>query len=157
MADLPKTLPRNAGWVSLAVGMICAFEGLATVGWHDRIDPPGVNTVCYGHIEDVQIGDHYTKTECQEMLAEDLPRYEAQLQKCIHVPMPAHRHAAILSFDYNVGGGALCKSSVARYLNQGNIQRACDALLLYDRANGKVIAGLERRRQAERKYCLMED
>lgn len=153
----PAPNNRKAIVVVLAVGMITVWEGYQKVGWHDPIDPPGINTVCYGHIEDVEIGDTYTKTQCQEMLATDLPRYEAMVDKCIKVPMPPHRHAAIISFTYNVGGGALCRSSVARKLNAGDVQGGCDALLLYNRANGKVIRGLTNRRVAERKYCLMND
>ncbi len=158
MTDVPSGRPiRGKGWVPIAVGSIMAFEGLILVGWHDRIDPPGVNTVCYGHIEDVQVGDRHTKIQCQEMLAKDLPRYEAMVNKCIKVPLPDHRKAAIVSFTYNVGGGALCKSSVARKLNVNDVQGGCDALLLYDRANGKVIPGLHTRRVAERKMCLLGD
>lgn len=153
--DAPRR--SSKGWVAIAVTLICAWEGYQKIGWHDPIDPPGVNTVCYGHIEDVQIGDTYTKVQCQGMLKDDIPRYELMVKKCIHVSMPPYRHAAILSFTYNVGGGALCRSSVARYLNQGDISRACDALLLYDRANGKVIPGLENRRKAERQLCLMSN
>lgn len=145
------------GFIALTVSMLVGFEGMAPKGYHDHIDPPGVNTVCYGHIEDVRIGDKYSLVGCQEMLAEDLPRYDAMVAKCVHVPMPPHRHAAILSFTYNVGGGALCKSSVARELNAGHVKAACDALLLYTRANGKVLQGLKNRRVAERAACLRED
>ncbi len=158
MSNPAVVKPRATGrWVGVAVGVIVAWEGFQAVGWHDPIDPPGINTVCYGHIEDVQIGERHTKIECEEMLADDLPRYEAMVQKCIHVPMPDYRHAAIISFTYNVGGGALCKSSVARKLNAGDVQGGCDALLLYNRANGKVIRGLQNRREAERKLCLRSD
>lgn len=154
----PKTAATVTGaWVALATAFISNFEGFAPVGHHDPIDPKGVNTVCYGHIEDVKIGDKYTKLECQDMLAKDLPRYDAMVQKCVHVSMPPHRHAAILSFTYNVGGGALCKSSVARKLNAGDVNGACEALMLYTKANGKYIRGLQNRRAAERAYCLRND
>lgn len=143
----------RGGWVAVAVAVIMAWEGFAAVGHHDPIDPPGVNTIGYGHIENVQIGDRVTKIQAGEILAQDLPRYEAQVEKCIHVPMPGYRHAAILSFDYNVGGGALCRSSVARYINAGDWQKGCDALLLYNQANGRYLQGLENRREAERKLC----
>jgi lysozyme len=153
--------------VPIAVAVLLTLEGTVLVGYHDRIDPPGVNTVCTGHIEDVHIGDRYTRIECKDMLAKDLPRYEAMVQRCIHVPMPDYRHAAILSFTYNVGGGkpathnrpakgGLCGSSVARKLNAGDVKGGCNALLLYDRANGKIIPGLERRRKAERIMCLSD-
>lgn len=148
---------KGASAIAIAVTMLVGFEGLVTTGYHDKIDPKGVNTVCYGHIEDVKIGDKYTLQGCKDMLAEDLPRYDAMVTKCVHVPMPPHRHAAILSFTYNVGGGALCKSTVARELNAGHVKAGCDALLRYDRANGKVLQGLKNRRVAERAACLRED
>jgi lysozyme len=130
-----------------------AWEGFAPVGYHDRIDPKGVNTIGYGHIENVTIGQRITKVQAGVLLAKDLPKYEKQVERCIKVPMPGYRHAAIVSFTYNVGGGALCKGSVARYINAGDWEKGCDALLLYDKANGRVITGLENRRKAERKLC----
>jgi lysozyme len=169
-----KVTPINpkgrGGWVAVAVMLLVGFEGMTnirggdSVGTHQSFDPKGVNTVCYGHIENVHIGDRYTKIQCQKMLADDLPRYEKMVENCINVPMPGYRHAAILSFTYNIGGGVpakngrpahggLCGSSVARYINAGQPEKGCDALLLYDKAVGKVLPGLVRRRQAERKMC----
>lgn len=143
--------------LALAVSSISLYEGYAPVGHHDRIDPPHVNTVCFGHIENVKIGERHTKQECEVMLQGDLPRYDAMVLKAIHVPLPPHRHAAILSFTYNVGGGALRKSSVARYLNQGDVKRGCNALLMYTRSKGVVRKGLVKRRKSEREWCLRED
>lgn len=142
---------------ALAVSSISLYEGYAPVGHHDRIDPRGVNTVCFGHIENVKIGERHTKKECEIILKGDLPRYEVMVGKAINVYMPPHRHAAILSFTYNVGGGALRKSSVARYLNEGEVRKACDALLLYNKSRGVVRKGLVTRRKSERQWCLRED
>jgi lysozyme len=143
----------RGGWVAVAVALIMAWEGFAPVGYHDRIDPKNVNTIGYGHIENVTIGERITKVQAGVLLSKDLPRYEKQVERCIKVPMPGYRHAAIISFTYNVGGGALCKSSVARYINADEWQKGCDALLLYDKANGRTLPGLENRRKAERKLC----
>lgn len=143
--------------LALTVSSISLYEGYAPVGHHDKIDPPGVNTVCFGHIEGVKIGERHTKKQCEVMLEGDLPRYDKMVLKAITVPLPPHRHAAILSFTYNVGGGALRRSSVARYLNQGDVKRGCDALLLYNRSRGVVRAGLVKRRKSEREWCLRED
>jgi lysozyme len=166
-----KINPKGrGGWVAATVTVLVLFEGMTnihsgnSVGTHQSFDPRDVNTVCYGHIENVHIGDTYTKIQCQKMLANDLPRYEKMVENCIFVPMPGYRHAAILSFTYNIGGGipakngrpahgGLCGSSVARYINAGHPEKGCDALLLYDKAVGKVLPGLVRRRQAERKMC----
>lgn len=145
---------KNAAWVVVLVGFLTVWEGFAPVGHHDSIDPPGVNTVCFGHIENVKIGERHTKVECQEMLADDIPRYTAMVNKCIQVQMPDYRRAAITSFTYNVGGGALCKSSVARKLNAGDVQGGCEALMLYVKSNGQFRQGLQNRRAAERKLCL---
>ena len=152
-----KATAAVAAVAAIATPLIAAWEGYQAIGHHDKIDPPGINTVCFGHIEDVQIGDRYTKVQCEEMLKEDIPRYMAMVEKCIHVPMPPHRHAAIISFTYNVGGGALCKSSIAKKLNAGDVQGGCDALLLYVKSNGQFRQGLLNRREAERKLCLMEN
>ena len=173
-----KVTPINpkgrGGWVAVTVALLITFEGLTnvhggkSVAEHQSFDPRGVNTVCYGHIEEVRIGDTYTKIECRKMLANDLPRYEKMVENCIHVPMPGYRHAAILSFTYNIGGGiparngrpakgGLCGSSVARYINAGMPNKGCDALLLYDKAAGRVLSGLVSRRKAERKMCYNVD
>jgi lysozyme len=73
---------------------------------------------------------------------------------CIKVPMSDGTHAAMISFTFNVGGGALCKSSVARKINAGDLKGGCDSLMLYVYANGKWIKGLENRRRDERRLCL---
>jgi lysozyme len=145
---------RKGKWPALALALICSWEGLKLIGWHDKIDPPGVNTVCYGHIEGVKVGDRYTAEQCKNMLLNDLPRYEAMVRKCVTAPMSDGTHAALLSFTFNVGGGALCKSSVAHKINAGDLQGGCDALLLYTRANGKFVQGLLNRRKDERRLCL---
>jgi lysozyme len=151
---LPATGKAAGGAAGIAVALIIAWEGLAPVGHHDPIDPPGINTVCYGHIEGVKVGDGYTAEQCKNMLINDLPRYEAMVLKCIKVPMSDGTHAALISFTFNVGGGALCRSSVARKINAGDLRGGCEALMLYVYANGKRIKGLKNRRRDERRLCL---
>lgn len=75
----------------------------------------------------------------------------------IHVSMPPHRYSSILSFTYNEGEGTLHRSSIRTDMNAGRTTQACNDLLKYDIANGKVLVGLENRRKAERGYCLRED
>jgi lysozyme len=156
--EVTKINPKGrGGWVAVAVALIMTWEGFAAVGYHSSIDPGGVNTIGYGHIENVTIGEKITKIQAGILLAKDLPRYEAQVERAIHVPMPGYRHGAILSFDYNVGGGALLRSSVARYINAGEWEKGCDALLLYVKSNGQFRQGLLNRRTAERKLCYNQN
>ncbi len=153
-----KLPPGNKGaWLAIAMTMVAGFEGLYT---HAYKDPVGVTTVCYGVTNadrKVRMGDHYTPAECKAMLGEDLPRYKKQVEKCIHVAMPPHRTAAMVSFVYNVGQGNLCKSSVARKMNAGDVKGACEALMLWNKAGGRVLKGLTTRRAAERQDCLRSD
>ena len=159
MKNLVRVLNHPALWAAIlavAIPLITNFEGMALRPYRDVV---GVPTVCVGATaaDGVDLHRSYTKAECEAMLAADLPKYEEQVEKCVVVPMPPHRHAAILSFTYNVGGSALCRSSVARYLNAGNVTAGCNALLEYDHAGGRVIKGLTTRRIKERQLCLMED
>lgn len=159
----PKLPTGKGAWLAICLTMVAGFEGLYT---HAYKDPVGVVTICFGVTNvdrKVKMGDTATKDECYQMLAEDLPKYKAMVDKCIHVEMPPHRTAAIVSFTYNVGQGNLCKSSVARGINQGKLHGTaqnplgCDALMLWDKAKGKVLNGLTKRRAAERAYCLRSD
>lgn len=61
---------------------------------------------------------------------------------------------ALVSLSYNIGTGALSRSSVIRHLKQGNKQKAADAFLLWVKAGGRTLNGLVRRREAERKLFL---
>jgi lysozyme len=63
---------------------------------------------------------------------------------------------ALVSFTYNVGLGSLRRSTLLRKLNEGNIQAAADQLLRWNRARGRVLPGLTRRRVAERELFLRE-
>jgi lysozyme len=164
MSDTPviRTTSRSpiAAWLIIAVTLIAGFEGFYSRVYRDSV---GVPTICYGATaaDHVDLNRTYTKPQCQTMLASDIPKYDAQAQKCLtskaYSAMPPYRHAAIVSFVYNVGEGAFCNSSVARDLNNGNITGACNALLLYNRGGGRVIAGLTNRRHAERVLCLRGD
>lgn len=153
----PKAPGKAGAWLGLALTMVAGFEGLYT---HAYKDPVGVVTICFGVTNDdrkVKMGDTATKDECYQMLAEDLPRYKAMVDKVIKVPMPPHRTAAMVSFTYNVGQGNLAKSSVARYINAKQPLKGCDALMAWNKAGGKVLNGLTKRRAAEREYCRRSD
>jgi lysozyme len=139
--------------VLLAVPIVASFEGLWTTAKPDRL-AYGIPTVCYGETEGVKVGDTYTPAECADMLAQKLPRYAEEIAKCIHVPISDKMRASFISFSYNVGTAGFCKSTTARLLNKGDKREACDALMSWNRAGGRIVAGLTNRRNAERKLCL---
>jgi lysozyme len=155
--------PAKAGaWVGLAVAMVGAYEGFAPKPYVDKIGTGQPITWCYGETKAdgrpvPPFSKVFTKEECQSDLGKDLLKYDAMVHSCVKVTLPPHREAALVSFVYNLGQGPLCRSSIARNLNAGNIPAACNAILAYDHARGVRVAGLTRRRQMERADCLRED
>lgn len=134
-----------------AIGLIGQWEGLRTEAYRDVV---GVWTVCYGETKGVQPGDSYSKAECDDMLAEEIASYEAQLDRCLTGPVPVGMKIALISWTYNVGAGAACKSTLVRKANAGDLVGACNELPRWNRAGGRVWAGLVNRRGAERSMCL---
>jgi lysozyme len=151
----------TAVWLTIAVGLVGPFEGLALKPYVDRIGRGHPETWCYG--KTAADGDPppyskvFTKAECESDLGRDLVKYDKMVHACIEVPLPPHREAALVSFTYNLGPGALCNGAVARRLNYGDVVGGCRAMLGYDHASGHRITGLTRRRQAEFRMCLRND
>lgn len=152
-----------AGLAMLTAGIAAGWEGFEPVAKHERIDPPGVITYGYGRTnyddKNLKVGDTITKEHARAFLAADLEyKYLPPLKKCIHNfdAMPIWRQAAVLDASYNLGPATVCRSSIVRNLNAGNVRAACNAFMLYTRANGVVLRGLENRRRAERDLCNRE-
>ena len=144
-----------AAWLVIAVAIVAPFEGLYTRAYYDVV---GVKTVCYGATADdgVDLDRTYTPAECKAMLGMDLVKYDKMVHSCIKVPLTPSREAALVSFTYNLGQGALCHGAVARYLNAGDIARGCRAMLAYDHAGGRRLRGLTTRRDKEYKLCMKD-
>lgn len=160
--EVMKTVAKlgTAGFVAAAT-FIAGWEGKRLTAVHEHIDPPGIITVCQGITNydkpDLKVGDRFTDQQCRDMFAAALVKYDNNMMKCIHVPLSQNTRVAMLSFNYNVGQGNFCKSSVVRKINAGDLNGGCDALMLFVNANGKRIQGLANRRAAERKLCKQPD
>jgi lysozyme len=150
--ELKKRLAgAGVGSIALAVAIVGYFEGTETKPY---LDPIGIPTVCTGHTGNVNMMRTYSKTECDTLLAGDLGSAFKAVDKCVHVPISDATKASLASFTFNVGGGAFCRSSVARRINAGDGPSACDNLLLFVYAGGKKMTGLVNRRKAERELCI---
>ena len=149
--------------IATAFTFLCTWEGVTYTAKHERIDPPGVITVCNGITNydqpNLKTGDKFTKAQCQKLLSGALPKYDACIQKYVKVDLPPRRHVAMLSYTYNEGCGHFRKTAILRELNAGHVQAACDHLLDHENTTARhiVLAGLIRRRRAERVLCLRED
>lgn len=149
-----KTAHKVGGAIAIAVLFIQPWEGLWLTAQVDTIGTGKPVTACYGETEGVTLGEHFTEAQCTAMLKAKLPRYNAEISRCIHVPISDKERAAYISFSYNIGSAGFCRSSAAADLNRGDHVGACNALMQWTRAGGRVVKGLVNRRNAERKLCL---
>ena len=152
---------RGALWLTLALTLVAGLEGLRTKPYVDRVGTGQPETWCYGETKADDTPPPYskvfTKAECLALLGASLPKYDAAVRSCVHVPLPPHREAALVSFTYNLGPGAFCHSNVARRLNAGDVSGGCAAMLAYDHARGRRLPGLTRRRHTEYRFCMRND
>jgi lysozyme len=148
-----RRLKKGAAATAIAVALIGGFEGVRLIAYRDVV---GIPTVCFGETRGVKLGDHYTLDECKAMLGDALADFEGRMRACLKAPdaIPDKSYAAFLSLEYNIGPAAFCKSTVAYRINVGDLKGACNAMLAWNRAGGRVIAGLVKRRQEERQLCL---
>lgn len=148
-----ETVKDLGKWAVVCASLVGGFEGLWLVAKPDKL-AYGIPTVCYGETENVKVGDTYTKEECLAMLAAKLPRYYAEIARCIKVPVSDNEKIAYTSFAYNVGSAGFCHSTILKRLNANDHVGACNGLLAWNRAGGREVRGLTNRRERERKICL---
>src|SRR5699024_8194676 len=104
--------------LALVIPLLAHYEGLRTEAY---IDAVGVLTVCYGHTANVKPGDTYTPEQCEEKLVADIMSHASDLQACTPSfdSLAAEQKAALVSWTYNVGASAACRSTLVRKLNAG--------------------------------------
>ena len=132
--------------------MIASFEGLRLTAYQDIV---GVWTIGYGHTgPDVKPGLAITRQQADQLLVNDLARFERGVNALVTVRLNQNQFDALVSFSYNLGLSSLQGSTLLRLLNAGNFQAAADQFLRWNRAGGKEVAGLTRRRAEERKLFM---
>lgn len=143
------------------VDLIKEFEGFRGYAYLDAV---GVLTIGYGHTSragepKVKPGMTITEEEGENILKKDLIKFENYvkdiLKEDIH-KINENQFAACVSLCYNIGPGNFKKSSVVRFIRATNLPVAADMFLLWNKAGGKVLRGLVRRRRAERDLFLKE-
>jgi len=98
----------------------------------------------------VYIGQIITKEQADQILSVDLQSVELEVKHLVKVKVNQNQYDALIDFQFNTGWLAHKHCSLLNALNAGNYQLADEDFMLYDRAQGKVLKGLDRRRQAEK-------
>lgn len=133
------------------VALVKRFEGLRLAPYQCQAH---VWTLGYGHTAGVvATTPHITPEQAEEWLEIDLKRYAGSVTRLIR-PVPQPMFDALVSFTFNLGGGALQRSTLRQRLNRGDYEGAAAEFMKWTRAAGVVSKGLFRRRKAERELFL---
>lgn len=132
---------------------IALHEGYRGDAYLDSVKVP---TIGFGTTEGVEMGDRITPPKALERALRDAQQFEGALKRCVTVPLHQWEYDALIQFSYNVGSGAFCGSTLVKKLNAGQYREACDELLRWTRAGGRVLPGLVKRRAAEHRLCIGE-
>ncbi len=111
--------------------------------------PAGVWTIGYGHIKTAHEGKVITQEQADEMLVEEMEEYEGYINRAVKVELNQNQFDAMVSWVYNLGNGNLGASTLLKVLNMGDYAGVPAQMLRWNKAGGKVLEGLTRRRQAE--------
>ena len=111
--------------------------------------PAGVWTIGYGHIKTAVEGMTITQHQADEMLIEEMNEYEGYINNSVRVDLTQNQFDAMVSWVYNLGSGNLNASTLLKVLNSGDYAGVPEQILRWNKAGGRVLEGLTRRRQAE--------
>jgi lysozyme len=134
-----------------AIDLIKQFEGCKLTAYQDSV---GIWTIGYGSTLNVAPGQTITQEQAEQMLMEHLEPLSDHIEDMVRTPTTNNQHCALCCFAYNVGAGALERSTLLKKLQSNDIQGAADEFLKWDKAGGRVLPGLTRRREAERALFL---
>lgn len=143
----------------VGIDLIKSFEGCYLKAYKC---PAGVWTIGWGTTEPIDgVKPHegmvITQKQADELLIKNLKGYENAVNEYVIYSINQNQFDALVSFAYNCGNGALKTSTLLKKLNAGDVHGAANEFLRWNKANGKVLNGLTRRREAERKLFLKEE
>ncbi|UOZ20285.1 lysozyme [Enterobacter asburiae] len=138
------------------IALIKQFEGCKLTAYQDSV---GVWTIGYGWTQPVdgkpiRAGMTIKQETAERLLKTGLVSYESDVSRLVKVGLSQGQFDALVSFTYNLGARSLSTSTLLRKLNAGDYAGAADEFLRWNKAGGKVMNGLTRRREAERALFL---
>lgn len=130
--------------------LVTYFESCVLKAYADPATGGKPYTIGYGHTgPEVRLGDALTYPEAEALLALDLMRFERGVDDMLKVDVTQSQFDALVSLAFNIGLGNLKGSTLLKKLNAGDDVAAQAQFLVWNRAGGKVMKGLQRRRKAE--------
>lgn len=138
------------------INLIKQFEGCRLTAYQDSV---GVWTIGYGWTQPVDgkpvaKGMTITQQKANQLLTEGVAQYENGVTNLVTVPLNQNQFDALVDFAYNLGVNALKGSTLLKKINAGDYAGAANEFRKWNKAGGKELAGLTRRREAEKSLFL---
>ena len=128
------------------ISLIKKFEGCELEAYKCAA---GVWTIGYGHIKTAVEGKVITQEEADNLLVEEIIEYEDYVRAAVKVPLKQYQFDALVSWTFNLGNGNLNASTMLKVLNREEYEGVPAQMARWNKAGGKVLEGLIRRREAE--------
>jgi lysozyme len=128
------------------LSLIKKFEGCELEAYRCSAN---VLTIGYGHTKGVEENQEITQEEAEEMLASELGEYEGYINDMVECDLEQHQFDALVAWVYNLGPTNLGSSTMLKRLNANDLDDVPAQIRRWNKAGGKVLAGLTRRREAE--------
>jgi lysozyme len=128
------------------LALIKKFEGLELNAYRCAA---GVWTIGYGHTKDVERGDVWTEAQADAALKHELIEFEGYINDLVECSLTQNQFDALVSWVYNLGPANLQASTLLKKLNASDYEDVPSQLKRWNKAGGKVLEGLIRRREAE--------
>jgi lysozyme len=136
--------------------LIKQFEGFSPTIY---LDAAGLPTIGYGHLlrtgEAAMFKDGITEPMAQALLIKDVLRAEQAVLRLITTPLTDGQFDALVSFTFNLGSGALQRSTLRRKVNREEYVDAPAEFMKWVWAGGKKLKGLIKRRKSEVQHFLL--
>ena len=135
--------------------MKCSQEGLALIKKFEgcRLESyrcsANVLTIGYGHTAGVKEGDVISQPEADKLLEEDIAKFEDYVNDNVIVELNQGQFDALVAWTFNLGPGNLRESTMLKKLNNQEYESVPFEMRRWNKAGGKTLDGLIRRREAE--------
>ena len=136
------------------LSLIKHFEGCELKAYRCAAN---VLTIGYGSTKGVTEDMEITQEEAESLLQEEMHEYEGYINDMVKVPLEQHQFDAMVSWVFNLGSGNLSSSTLLKKLNNSEYDEVPAQIRRWNKAGGKVLDGLIRRREAEAKMFMNED
>ncbi len=128
------------------LSLIKKFEGCRLESY---LCSANVLTIGYGHTSGVKEGDTITQEVAEQLLEDDIKEFELYVEEEVTVPLSQNQFDALVAWTFNLGVGNLRSSTMLKVLNQAKFEQVGSEMRRWNKAAGKTLEGLIRRREAE--------